>query len=268
MHAQTASPAAFCAYLTRNSSAFARQTQICNSKTDQSPAKQRVLVVTPRQLQKRSGNSLLCSASGGLLGGLQKAFGGKKEKLPRKSENVEFPPCRILKSTKDYELRIYDVYPFVTTPYQRRDEGYLALGSYMEGHNADSAKMNLTQPIMMRYEPATGLKTMQLYVGSKKGDPPACQLPMPEPLQHPPLPLDTFVSLEIGGGEVVAVRTFQGQATESVTHQHRLHLIKALELDGISLGLAERAGMFRLAQYGPINSLSIRKNEVLLTVQL
>lgn len=45
-----------------------------------------------------------------------------------------------------------------------------------------------------------------------------------------------------------------------------MHLV--LHADGISLGLAERAGMFRLAQYGPINSLSIRKNEVLLTVQL
>ena len=62
---------------------------------------------------------------------------------------------RLLKQTDDYELRMYDVYPFVTTPYERRDEGYLALGSYMEGRNADSAKMNLTQPIMMRYEPAT-----------------------------------------------------------------------------------------------------------------
>ncbi len=50
---------------------------------------------------------------------------------------------------------MYDVYPFVTTAYERRDEGYLALGSYMEGCNADAAKMNLTQPIMMRYEPAT-----------------------------------------------------------------------------------------------------------------
>lgn len=28
------------------------------------------------------------------------------------------------------------------------------------------------------------------------------QLPKPEPLQHPPLPLDTSVSLEVGGGEV------------------------------------------------------------------
>ena len=40
-----------------------------------------------------------------------------------------------------------------------------------------------------------------------------------------------------------------------------------LPVDGIVLGLAERAGVFRLAQYGPINSLSIRKNEVLLSVQ-
>lgn len=219
------------------------------------------------QHSSRSNSIPVCRASGGVLGGLQKAFQGKT-KPKRNADVVEFPPCRLLKQTDDYELRMYDVYPFVTTPYERRDEGYLALGSYMEGRNADSAKMNLTQPIMMRYEPATGLKTMQLYVGSKQGDPPASQLSKPEPLQHPPLPVDTFVSLEVGGGEVVAVRAFQGQATESNTQQQRLHLIKALELDGITLGLAERAGMFRLAQYGPINSLSIRKNEVILTVQL
>ncbi|DBA82532.1 TPA: hypothetical protein ACH3X2_000752 [Trebouxia sp. C0005] len=219
------------------------------------------------QHSSRSNSILVCRASGGVLGGLKKALQGKSKPKPS-ADIIEFPPCRLLKQTDDYELRMYDVYPFVTTPYERRDEGYLALGSYMEGRNADSAKMNLTQPIMMRYEPVTGLKTMQLYVGSKQGDPPASQLSKPEPLQHPPLPVDTFVSLEVGGGEVVAVRAFQGQATESNTQQQRLHLIKALELDGITLGLAERAGMFRLAQYGPINSLSVRKNEVILTVQL
>ena len=46
------------------------------------------------------------------------------------------------------------------------------------------------------------------------------------------------------------------------------HWTDVLNADGIKLGLAERAGMFRLAQYGPINSLSIRKNEVMLSVQL
>lgn len=38
--------------------------------------------------------------------------------------------------------------------------------------------------------------------------------------------------------------------------------------DGIKLALAERTGVFRLAQYGPINSLSIRRNEIMLAVQL
>ena len=61
---------------------------------------------------------------------------------------------RLLQRTEDYDLRIYDVYTFVTTPYERRDEGYLALGSYMEGRNSEAARMNLTQPIVMRYEPA------------------------------------------------------------------------------------------------------------------
>ncbi|KAL3160470.1 hypothetical protein ABBQ32_010787 [Trebouxia sp. C0010 RCD-2024] len=210
--------------------------------------------------------SRIYAASEGLFGGLKKALQGKEK--PQRDDRVESPPCRLLKTTRDYELRIYDVYPFATTPYERRDEGFLALGSYMEGRNSESARMNLTQPIVMRYEPATGLKTMQLYVGSRKGDPPASQLPKPEPMQHPPLPVDPSVTLEVGGGEVVAVRAFQGQATEVVTKQHCMHLIKALESDGINLGLAERSGVFRLAQYGPINSLSIRKNEVILAVQL
>lgn len=214
-----------------------------------------------------SSRTVICKASGGLLRGLKKAFKGSNK--PRIDEDlVEFPPYKLLTSTEDYDLRIYDVYTFVTTPYERRDEGYLALGSYMEGRNSEAAQMNLTQPIVMRYEPATGLKTMQLYVGSKKGNPPASKLPKPQPLQHPPLPLDTWVSLEVGGGEVVAVRSFQGQATQSITEQQCQQLSKALASDGINLGLAERAGMFRLAQYGPINSLSIRKNEVMLSVQL
>lgn len=138
-------------------------------------------------------DALVCRASGGLFGGLRKALQGT-EKPQQSQDTVEFPPCRysppccktrfknlasskpymltsqqylgcithsadtfcrLLKSTKDYELRIYDVYPFATTPYERRDEGFLALGSYMEGRNSESARMNLTQPIVMRYEPAT-----------------------------------------------------------------------------------------------------------------
>lgn len=62
-----------------------------------------------------------------------------------------------MKKTEHYELRLYDVFTFINTPYERRDEGYLVLGAYMDGQNSESAKMNQTQPVVMRYEPATVL---------------------------------------------------------------------------------------------------------------
>lgn len=72
--------------------------------------------------------------------------------------------CRILSKTEDYELRLYDVYPYISTPYERRDEGFLALGAYMDGHNSESVRMNSTQPVVMRYEPSTVHITSVLYL--------------------------------------------------------------------------------------------------------
>ena len=36
--------------------------------------------------------------------------------------------------------------------------------------------------------------------------------------------------------------------------------------DEVTLGAKEQAGAFRLAQYGPLNSLSTRLNEILLKI--
>jgi hypothetical protein len=48
--------------------------------------------------------------------------------------------------------RLYEVYPVVEVQYQRRDEGYLALGTYFDGQNAAGVKFQETQPVVMRYE--------------------------------------------------------------------------------------------------------------------
>lgn len=40
--------------------------------------------------------------------------------------------------------------------YQRRDEGFLALGAYMDGKNEEGAAMAQTQPVIMRYEKVGG----------------------------------------------------------------------------------------------------------------
>jgi len=40
--------------------------------------------------------------------------------------------------------------------YERRDEGFLLLGSYMSGNNAEAARCRETQPIVMSYAPQVG----------------------------------------------------------------------------------------------------------------
>jgi hypothetical protein len=45
------------------------------------------------------------------------------------------------------------VYPVVSMDYDRREEGYLALGNYLDGENAEGTKYEATQPVIMCYEP-------------------------------------------------------------------------------------------------------------------
>ena len=95
--------------------------------------------------------------------------------------------------------------------------------------------------------------------------------------------------------QVVAVAQFGGSATKESTELARRRLAAALQAgvrghvfcvslilvcalplkhgpcphaDGIELGLQEQAGKFRLAQYGPLNSLKPRVNEIMLKVRV
>lgn len=43
-------------------------------------------------------------------------------------------------------------YPVVEMQYQRRDDGFLGLGSYFDGGNTDRIMMKETQPVIMRYD--------------------------------------------------------------------------------------------------------------------
>jgi hypothetical protein len=45
------------------------------------------------------------------------------------------------------------VYPIVEMDYTRREEGYLTLGQYFDGANADKARLGFTAPVIMRYPP-------------------------------------------------------------------------------------------------------------------
>lgn len=84
----------------------------------------------------------------------------------------------------------------------------------------------------------------------------------------PPAPRDPAVSLAVAGGEVVAARQFEGNATKEACERCLAQLKSALARDGLQLAEAEQGGFFRLAQYGPLHSLSTRVNEIWLAVKL
>lgn len=199
-------------------------------------------------------------------GFLKSIFGDDAKPEPAtstaQSSAVSFPPYTIFKQTKQYDLRLYDVYPVVEVQYQRRDEGYLALGTYFDGRNSASLKFQESQPVVMRYEPG-GKKSMQLHVGRTKDGTAG-----PFTVTELPAPSDPQVSLSIAGGEVLAVLRFEGNITPVSAEAARKQLLAALQADGLQVAEEEAQGLFRVAQYGPLFSLSTRVNEMMLRVKV
>lgn len=105
-----------------------------------------------------------------------------------------------------------------------------------------------------------GAKHMRIHIVPTGGSSEAAALP--------PAPRDSSVSLAVAGGEVVAARQFEGNATKEACERCLEQLKAALARDGLQLAEAEAAGFFRLAQYGPLHSLSTRVNEIWLAVKL
>lgn len=117
----------------------------------------------------------------------------------------------------------------------------------------------VNQPLPHLEPPLQGPKRMRIHVvprssgSSGSGD---------EGSSLPPAPGNPDVTLSIAGGEVVAARQFEGNATQEACERCRQALVAALQRDGLALAEAEAGGYFRLAQYGPLHSLQTRVNEV------
>jgi hypothetical protein len=86
-----------------------------------------------------------------------------QQQQPGTTENPEFPPYQVLQKGAAYDLRFYEVFPVVECDYQRREEGYLALGSYPDGANSSSSRFGHTQPVVMSYHPDVSRSSIDLY---------------------------------------------------------------------------------------------------------
>ncbi|GMH33157.1 hypothetical protein BSKO_00991 [Bryopsis sp. KO-2023] len=181
----------------------------------------------------------------------------RSQRKPRATSGPQFPPYTVVYDGPQYSLRMYDPYPVVRMSYQRRDEAFLALGTYFDGRNEGSIRFKETQPAIMTHAPE-GTKTMELFVGDSKDG---------KGSSKPPLPGHPELYLAAGGGELVAVQQFEGNITPPEAQAVRQKLISALQKDGVQLAENEENGGFRVAQYGALFSLG-RLNELMLKVKL
>lgn len=172
---------------------------------------------------------------------------------------VPFTP---IENRNGYTLRLLQPHAIARTTYTSRGDGYLSLGSYMSGANESETRYPESHPIVMSYtaEDTAGKdwkKMMQVYLHQKDtGDPPA-------------LPTDSAVALDVAGGNLIAAKKFEGNATQPVCEKYYRELVKQLEMDFGPGALPEQGTIdFQLAQYGPLHSLSPRLNEIWVTIKM
>jgi len=176
------------------------------------------------------------------------------------ASKIEIVPYTPIQKTDKYDLRLIQPHTVVSTPYQRRDEGFLLLGGYLSGNNTKSLRCVETQPVVMTFR-SDGSKMMQLYVVPIESELSTDDEPLPPPTEQ-------GVELNAAGGELIAAMRFEGNATKEKCEILKDTLLKCLEKDGLNVAEEEAAGQFRLAQYGPLHSLSTRINEIWLAVKV
>jgi hypothetical protein len=187
--------------------------------------------------------------------------------LPR----IVFPPSTVVSKADGYDLRLYQPYPVVRTDYTARPPAFLALGEYLGGANAAGARFAFPEPAIMRQGLAGGRKTMELYVGVRRGEAGASAAAGDSGgggsgSAPPPAPDDPALSLDVSGGELVAAARFGGNLTREAAEAAHAALRAALSRDG--LAAADDAGVYRACQYGAIHSLGERLNEIWVRVKL
>ena len=114
-----------------------------------------------------------------------------------------------------YDLRLLKPHAVAVTEYQNRGDGYARLGSYLSGENEEKIKFPESQPIVMTYQgDSLERKTMQVYLSSENGS--------------PPLPKNQGIYLDVAGGEIVAAKRFEGNATQEVCKRMVMELMDSL----------------------------------------
>ena len=189
-----------------------------------------------------------------ILGLIFVLFLGSQIYLYRSSNRIEAYKYSIIKTYKDFEIRIYEASLFTSVKIntdnykQASSKGFSILGGYIFGKNESKKQIPMTSPVAMRLEKE---EMTMLFLVPKKFN--KENLPKPENSK--------IEFIEIPKKKMAAI-TFSGWASDEKIEKYKLELINLLEKNGI-----EYANKFSLLGYNPPYEVLFRKNEIIVELE-
>lgn len=164
----------------------------------------------------------------------------------------------LLRRGDGYEVRRYPSFTAVEMPYERRDDGFLELGSFTRG-------MSPLAPALMSVDESTDRKTM---VWPLTFALPGEKTPKEDPKVLAKANDPEWEACEIitFPERVVAVGTFSGFSTEPMVRKTDRSLRTACQRDGLKV-VNSSEGVLQFAQYDAIFSMGKRRSEVWLELE-
>ena len=189
-----------------------------------------------------------------ILGLIFVLFLGSQIYLYRSSNRIEGYKYSIIKTYKDFEIRIYEASLFTSVKIntdnykQASSKGFSILGGYIFGKNENKEQIPMTSPVAMMLEKKE--MTMLFLVPERFTK------------ENLPKPENTKVEfIEMPEKKMAAV-TFSGWASDKKIEKYKLLLIKLLDEKGIKY-----ANKFSVLGYNPPYEILFRRNEIIVELE-
>ena len=189
-----------------------------------------------------------------ILGIIFALFLGSQIYLYRSSNRIEGYKYSIIKTYKDFEIRIYEASLFTSVKIntdnykQASSKGFSILGGYIFGKNENKEQIPMTSPVAMTLEKKE--MTMLFLVPERFTK------------ENLPKPENTKVEfIEMPEKKMAAV-TFSGWASDKKIEKYKLLLIKLLDENGIKY-----ANKFSVLGYNPPYEVLFRRNEIIVELE-
>jgi len=172
----------------------------------------------------------------------------------------EEPKYKIIKSTKDYEIRKYEDRLAVEVEYSNEDSGFQYLFKYISGANITSEKVNMTVPVTQSVKIDMTTPVTQSTKGAKM----LMQffLPSKFTIKNAPQPTNKKVRLVIIEGGIYAIIQYSGRLTNKNYLKHYKKLKDYLNKNNINF--SEPA--IRATYNGPFTLPIFRRNEIMMKI--